>query len=380
LSDAATITAQDRLVRYDAALELFAILRRQSGVLDMARAAASRWKFCANVSSWRLIHFEDPGFIVIDGDRESAWVHKVGEDGLDPADADHWRAMLPRKYDRAEIDRIAKGFSPHLTRPDVAQLFVLPLSGREGAGKFLLIAGSHKQAFDKLDLKFLPIAAQMLAGEVQALHLNEKITQALRDLSLFDGLTQIPNRRSYDERAELEWKAAIRDKHALSLLMLDVDFFKVFNDTFGHQSGDACLKRVAQALHSAVRRARDFTARVGGEEFAVLLPDTTREGAQKVAGAINAAVAGLNIPHRVAGVDCYVTVSVGTATVVPRTDLTFSQLAAAADDALYEAKHNGRNRWISAPAFAPPSDVQPQPSSKRHSAGGAPAGLQPGSA
>ena len=248
MSDAAAITAQDRLVRYDAALELFAILRRQSSVLEMARAAATRWKFCANVSSWRLIHFEDPGFLVIDGDRESAWVHKVGDDGLDPGDADHWRAMLPRKYDRADIDRMANGLAAHLTRPDVAQLFVLPLSAREGAGKFLLIAGAYKQAFDKLDLKFLPIAAQMLAGEVQALHLNEKITQALRDLSLFDGLTQIPNRRNYDERSELEWKAAIRDKHELSLLMLDVDFFKVFNDTFGHQAGDACLKSVAQAL------------------------------------------------------------------------------------------------------------------------------------
>ncbi len=358
MSPTAAITAQDRLVRYDAALELFAILRRQSSAVELARAAATRWKFCANVSSWRLIHFEDPGFLVVDGDRESAWVEKVGDDGLAAGDAEHWRAMLPRKYARAQVDAKPDGFPAHLVRPDVSQIFVLPLNAREGGGKFLLIAGSYKQDFDRLDLKFLPIAGQMLAGEIQALYLNEKITQALRDLSLFDGLTQIPNRRNYDERLDLEWKAALRDKHELSLLMLDVDFFKVFNDTFGHQAGDACLKSVAQALHKSARRARDFAARIGGEEFAVVLPETTREGAQTVATAINAAIAGLAIPHRVAGKDCHVSVSIGTATIVPSPDFTIAQLCAAADAALYKSKHNGRNRWTSAPAFVAPSEVE----------------------
>jgi two-component system chemotaxis family response regulator WspR len=169
----------------------------------------------------------------------------------------------------------------------------------------------------------------------------------LEKLSSLDGLTGVPNRRRFDEVLKQEWQRAVRHSTSLSLIMLDIDFFKLYNDTYGHQGGDECLKQVARALEGAARRETDLVARYGGEEFAVVLPETGSTGAFDVAESLRAAVEKENIPHESSKVSDHVTISVGVATWIPEKGSSPEQLLAAADQALYKSKENGRNRVTS---------------------------------
>lgn len=169
----------------------------------------------------------------------------------------------------------------------------------------------------------------------------------LEKLSSLDGLTGVPNRRRFDEVLKQEWQRAVRHSTALSLVMLDIDFFKLYNDTYGHQGGDECLKRVAKALEGAARRETDIVARYGGEEFAAILPETGSKGAFDVAEALRAIVEKQGIPHESSKVSDHVTISVGVATWLPEKGSNPEQLLAAADQALYKSKENGRNRVTS---------------------------------
>jgi diguanylate cyclase (GGDEF)-like protein/PAS domain S-box-containing protein len=172
----------------------------------------------------------------------------------------------------------------------------------------------------------------------------EEVNVVLQQLSSIDGLTSIANRRYFDENLEREWRRAIRKKMELSIVMIDIDYFKSFNDTYGHLSGDECIKTVAQVLNSSINRPGDLAARFGGEEFIVLLPDTEHEGAMKVARTIRATVEALQIHHGGSSINEYVTVSLGTATISPNIEQASKELVYAADRALYESKQNGRNR------------------------------------
>jgi diguanylate cyclase (GGDEF)-like protein len=171
----------------------------------------------------------------------------------------------------------------------------------------------------------------------------ERANRMLQSLSYLDGLTGLANRRHLDEALEQEWRRAGRDKAPLSLVMIDIDHFKRFNDTYGHQGGDACLRQVGHALTGSLKRAGDLAARYGGEEFAVVLPGTDMAGAAAFAESVRAQVEGLKIAREPSGATV-VTVSVGVATIVPSADSSASALLAAADQALYRSKANGRNR------------------------------------
>ncbi|MEO1068759.1 MAG: diguanylate cyclase [Cyanobacteria bacterium J06638_6] len=171
--------------------------------------------------------------------------------------------------------------------------------------------------------------------------------QTLERLATLDGLTHIPNRRRFDDYLEQEWQRMVREQQPLSLIMFDVDFFKIYNDNLGHQQGDEALIAIANAATRAVKRAADLLARYGGEEFAVVLPNTRRIGAEIVAKAIQAEIAALKMVHPESSVSDYLTVSIGIASVVPTADQSPEDLIAATDAALYQAKRRGRDRyWI----------------------------------
>ncbi|KAF1054992.1 MAG: Phytochrome-like protein cph2 [Stenotrophomonas maltophilia] len=176
---------------------------------------------------------------------------------------------------------------------------------------------------------------------------QQKLLEAnlvLQRLMNSDGLTGLSNRRHFDEFLEMEWRRAQRDQSQLSLLLIDVDFFKAFNDTFGHVQGDEALRRVAGALRDSCSRSTDLPARYGGEEFAMVLPVTSPGGARLLAEKLRLTVAGMGIPHQVPAPGSVLTVSIGVATQVPGTGTTWLSLIESADRALYQAKANGRNQ------------------------------------
>ncbi|CAD5965570.1 Phytochrome-like protein cph2 [Planktothrix tepida] len=176
---------------------------------------------------------------------------------------------------------------------------------------------------------------------------NQKLEQAnqeLQRLALIDGLTQISNRRCFDDYLQQEWKRLKREQLPLSLILCDLDFFKAYNDTYGHQAGDECLKAVAYILTECVYRPADLVARYGGEEFALILPNTTTEGALEVAQRVRKLVKEKMIIHQGSIVEPYLTLSLGITTVIPHPEASIEQLIATADKALYQAKVRGRNR------------------------------------
>lgn len=177
----------------------------------------------------------------------------------------------------------------------------------------------------------------------------------LESLSHIDPLTDIPNRRFFDTNYEKEWARCRRDKLPISLLLVDIDRFKLYNDTYGHPAGDHVLKQVAKCLKKAVRRPADFVARYGGEEFAVVLADTDESGINKAADRILENVRNLHISHdyREAGEEPYVTVSIGATSMIPNEGNNLDLLIELADKALYEAKRTGRNRLVKEEALEP---------------------------
>lgn len=182
---------------------------------------------------------------------------------------------------------------------------------------------------------------QRVAERTQAL---ARANSLLEKASRTDGLLGIANRMSFDETLEREWRRAVREQAPLALLMIDVDRFKCYNDAYGHQAGDACLRAVARAVAEVLRRPSDLLARYGGDELVVMLPNTGADGARTLAHSIHEAIAHQRLAHRASGVSDRVTVSVGVAAAVADVDTAPASLVAAADQALYAAKGAGRNR------------------------------------
>ncbi len=168
----------------------------------------------------------------------------------------------------------------------------------------------------------------------------------LQRLNKVDGLTGLFNRKYFDEFLQMEWNRAARDQMPLSLIMIDVDDFKRYNDTYGHLAGDEILKKVAEAVHVCFGRPADFTARFGGEEFAVVLPSTPAPGARVLGETVRGHLEALMISHPESTVGRFLTLSVGVATTVPKHKDRFRALIDAADKAMYQAKHTGKNRVV----------------------------------
>ncbi len=209
--------------------------------------------------------------------------------------------------------------------------------------------GDQKRGFDlgAVDYITKPFNAEIVKARVRN-HMSLKIkTDLLDNLSHTDGLTQIANRRTFDGILKRELKRAERNRESLGLIMLDIDYFKLFNDNYGHGKGDECLTRVAAALQQAVKRPADLLARYGGEEFAAILPATDIQGVRQVAESMRLAIEAINIEHAYSQVADHVTVSVGCCAQLVSGQTSAEEMLAVADKALYAAKKQGKNRVIS---------------------------------
>jgi diguanylate cyclase (GGDEF)-like protein len=239
--------------------------------------------------------------------------------------------------------------------------YVVPIHFRRRLLGVFDFEATSAAAFTPANCAFLAVLSDQVAGVLHLAGVNRRLTrtkrqlqqanQRLRDanavlerLAVLDDLTRVSNRRGFGQVLNNEWRRAVRAETPLSLLLVDIDFFKPLNDAYGHQRGDDCLGHVAAAMRNTVRRAGDVVGRYGGDEFAVLLPDTPADRAAWLAEAIRARVERLGLAHAHSPVAPYLTVSVGVATAFPAAALPPTSLIAAADRALYEAKQSGRNR------------------------------------
>lgn len=205
--------------------------------------------------------------------------------------------------------------------------------------------------------RLLDVTAKLELELADRQHIEAELEQAnseLRRLAGLDGLTKIANRRRFDEALQMEWKRQSRERQPLSLILCDIDYFKRYNDRYGHLAGDDCLKQVACVIADCARRPGDVSARYGGEEFAVILPNTDADGAMRVARNIQQKLRDLHLPHEASSVSRFVTLSIGVFCVIPSPDTTPDFVIHAADLALYQVKEQGRNAVIFSNLTQPP--------------------------
>lgn len=198
---------------------------------------------------------------------------------------------------------------------------------------------------DQQESQFIAVSRNITERKLAELKLQEA-NELLQRLSTVDGLTGIANRRAFDQKLNMEWSNSRRNFMPLSLIMMDIDFFKAYNDTYGHQGGDECLQKVAVAIQNTIQRNADLVCRYGGEEFAAILPETDEDGARFVAEKIRQVIEDLGIPHTGSKISPSVTLSLGIATMIPDGNRVPADLLAAADQALYQAKQSGRNQVV----------------------------------
>ena len=227
------------------------------------------------------------------------------------------------------------------------QLPVIMVTAKHGSEN--IVEALHLGANDYITKPVdFPVALARISTQIYLRHVTRDLAEAndrLHRYSYIDGLTGIANRRNFDECVKREWGSAHREQQPFSLILLDVDYFKLYNDNYGHDAGDKVLVRIAEALAKALYRPGDLIARYGGEEFVAVLPRTPTNVAVVVAERLRAAVAALNIPHDHHRTEPRVTVSLGVAGGFPDETITADQLRVSADQALYRAKHLGRNRF-----------------------------------
>ncbi|MGG6242792.1 diguanylate cyclase domain-containing protein [Nodosilinea sp. AN01ver1] len=234
-------------------------------------------------------------------------------------------------------------------RTDVPQELCLPIHQQGRLWGSLVVQNDPcANPWAQPEIETLTLIVQQLEISIQHAELHQRLREAnheLKRISNTDGLTQIANRRCFDRRLTREWRRLQREKRPLAVILCDIDYFKQFNDTYGHPEGDRCLLAVAQALQNCLKRPADLVARYGGEEFVVLLPNTELAGAIEVVEQMQRAIAALHIPHASHGSTNQVTLSFGLHVAIPEQAGDISRPLALADCALYAAKQAGRNQY-----------------------------------
>jgi diguanylate cyclase (GGDEF)-like protein len=275
------------------------------------------------------------------------FVQYRGDVGLQTCDSNEEAIKISLSANAPDLiflDVQADGFSTCKTISEHAQHFIIPI--------ILLTSvrddDTEIKAFEMGAADFIhkDTSASVLKARTRTLLRLKRANDLLDEVAHMDSLTEIPNRREYNRVIDLEWRQSIRTQKPLSIILLDIDHFKKYNDNYGHIEGDKCLRRVARFLQSSIRRPTDLVARYGGEEFVIVLPDTDEEGAHKVAQLIKKELAELNIPHNFSSTAKQITVSQGVAGCTATLKDKPTALVKAADHALYEAKGRGRNQIV----------------------------------
>jgi diguanylate cyclase (GGDEF)-like protein len=323
-----------------------------SYILNTAVAEVRQFLGCDRVLLYR---FNSDWSGVVEVESVAAeWTPILGTQIEDPCFRDHyvWQYREGRVKAIANIHKAGLG-ECHIDLLEQfqvkANLVVPVLNGDRLWGLTIAHQCSRQRRWHPDEGRLLKQLSTQLAIAIQQGELYGQLESANRELhrlAHLDGLTRVANRRQFDLSLQREWKILAREQMPLSLIMCDVDFFKRYNDTYGHQAGDECLRRLAGVLRECAKRPSDLVARYGGEEFAIILPNTPETGALRVAEEIRDRVAALHITHMNSPVSSYVTVSVGVATTRPSPYSASEALLAAADRALYQAKGQGRDRVV----------------------------------
>jgi diguanylate cyclase (GGDEF)-like protein/PAS domain S-box-containing protein len=248
------------------------------------------------------------------------WVRMIARHQTRSQGGHHWNGMILDITERKQVELILTDYNESLEREVHDRTIELELEIQE-----------RKRAEE---------TARRAEAALRAA--NHK----LELLVTLDGLTQVANRRRFDSFLNQTWRMTMREGQKMSVVMCDVDYFKRFNDTYGHQAGDVCLQKIAQAIKSTANRAGDLVARYGGEEFALVLGNTDENGAKRLCEKLQRAIEALKIPHSGSETNPYVTLSIGICTMIPNLRVLPESLITCADKALYEAKHQGRDRIV----------------------------------
>lgn len=304
-----------------------------------------------------IYRFEPDGSgIVVVESVDQAWIGILGRRIEDLSAAKGIESYTKSRV-QAVTDINAAGFDPYyvnlLQSFQVKAILVVPiLLGENLWGLLVAQHCANPRQWQDLEIELLQQLATSVGIAIQQSELYQQLQTANLELqrqASLDGLTQLANRRRFDEYLNIEWLRHKREQLPLSLILFDADYFKLYNDTYGHLAGDDCLRQMAVAIAQIARRPADLVARYGGEEFAVVLPNTDAKGAMHIASTIRQAVWQLAIPHSQSMASDRVTVSLGVASVVPIQTLSPQDLLNAADRALYTAKQLGRDRYCMLP-------------------------------
>ncbi|MBD2577753.1 PAS domain S-box protein [Oscillatoria sp. FACHB-1406] len=291
------------------------------------------------------------GAVVAESVREP-WIPVLGQTVRDPC----FRDELVQAYKNGRIQVLNDLQSANLTpchyrlleHFQISANLVVPIF--QGDNLWGLLVAHHCEAphlWQQAEIDFLKQLATQVGIATQQSQLYQKLKEAnqkLHHLATVDSLTQVANRRCFDAYLQAEWRRMTREKSSLSLILCDIDYFKLYNDTYGHPAGDRCLRRVATALRRTLKRPADLVARYGGEEFAIVLPHTDEQGMRWIAELLRQAVKRLNIEHSASPVCDRVTLSLGGVALVPTRLNSWQALIDGADRALYQAKKGGRDR------------------------------------
>lgn len=254
-------------------------------------------------------------------------------------------------YDQTEqkIKAFAVGGVDYITKPfqlaEVKARIETHLQLRELQKAYSRLVEELQEKNQKLQQKIEDHEAEIIRRKIVEKELN-KVNQELEKLANFDPLTGLANRRKFDQMIRLEWRRLLQEKAYMTIILCDIDSFKNYNDTYGHQAGDECLAQVAQAIQQQVKRSHDLVARYGGEEFIILLPNTDQAGALTIAEQMRQAVIDLQIQHSTSAVAPLVTLSLGIFSQIPNLESTLENVIYKADQALYLAKTQGRNQVV----------------------------------